>query len=222
VRSRWRIPFSSRRGGRLITALVGGYLLGTFPSARLASRIAMGGAVDLRASGSRNPGGLNARRLLGRPVGTAVVGADVAKGVLAGTWGLRTGGGHGAHVAAVASVAGHCYPVWSRGRGGKGVATSFGQCLVTFPVYAVLDVAVAAALTRLHVGRHPALVAGGGASAAWILAGVVWWRRALPNLWGPRPTAALPIANAVTTGLLASRALRSLRRGEPDELAPHR
>lgn len=204
---------------RLVAAGAGGYLLGTVPSAALAARLATGGAVDVRAAGSGNPGGLNARRLLGPRLGAAVIAADIGKGLAAGVGGRCAAGGAGAHVAAVASVAGHCYPVWARFHGGKGVATSVGQCLATFPAYAPIDVAVAATTARLPGIRRPALVSAGVASIAWVLAGVVWWKRDLPNLWGPRPTGALPLANGVTVALLASRALESLRRRDPDELA---
>lgn len=209
---------AGRRRG-LATALVGGYLLGTIPSARLAARLATGGAVDLREQGTGNPGGVNAMRHLGRRIGAVVVIADVVKGVAAGTLGRRAAGDLGSHVGAVASVGGHCFPLWSGFRGGKGVATSFGQCLVTFPAYAPLDVAVAGVALRLG-GTRPALASGAVASLAWVLAGLAWWRRGLPNLWGPRPSAALPLANAATAAVLASRALPAYRRGEPDELAP--
>jgi acyl phosphate:glycerol-3-phosphate acyltransferase len=204
---------------RLFEAAVAGYLVGTAPSADVASRLATGGHVDLRSSGSGNPGGVNAKRLLGRRIGNAVIAADIAKGSAACLWGRHHAGDVGAHVAGVAAVAGHCYPVWRRFRGGKGVATSFGQCLATFPAYAPLDVALAWSVARLPGLRRPALVSVGASSAAWLLAGVLWWRRGLPNLWGPRPTRALPLANAASALVIASRAVVMLRRGEPDELA---
>jgi acyl phosphate:glycerol-3-phosphate acyltransferase len=204
---------------RLLSAAAGGYLLGTTPSADLAARRATGGSVDVRRSGSGNPGGVNARRLLGRRVGTAVIVADVAKGVAACSWGRLSAGDLGAHVAGVAAVLGHCYPPWTRFRGGKGVATSFGQCLYTFPAYAPVDVAVAVTVARVPGLRRPALVSVAVSSAGWLLASVLWWRHRFPNLWGPRPTAALPLANAATVLLIASRGVVSLRRREPDELA---
>ncbi len=203
----------------LIAAAAGGYLLGTVPSGDLASRVAGGGSTDLRSSGSGNPGGMNARRLLGRGVGTAVIAADIAKGVAACGWGRRRAGDLGAHVAGVAAVAGHCYPLWSRFRGGKGVATSFGQCLYTFPAYAPVDVALATTVARVPGLRRPAFVSVAVSSAAWVLASVLWWRRGLPNLWGAQPTAALPLANASTVLIIATRAVALLRRREPDELA---
>jgi len=194
-------------------------MLGTLPSADIASRVVTGGAVDLRRAGSGNPGGVNAKRILGRRAGRAVMAADVAKGTAACSWGRGLAGDLGAHMAGVAAVAGHCYPLWTRFRGGKGVATSFGQCVYTFPVYAPIDVVVAWTVARMPDLRRPALVSVGVSSAAWLLASVLWWRRGLPNLWGPRPTAALPLANAVTVLIIASRAVELLRRGEPDELA---
>jgi glycerol-3-phosphate acyltransferase PlsY len=162
---------------------------------------------------------MNALRVLGRRAGVAVALADVAKGVLACVAGRALAGDAGAHAAGVAAVAGHCYPVTARFRGGKGVATSFGQCVATFPAYAPLDAAIATVVVRLPGLRRPALASVAVSSGTWILAGVVWWRRRLPNLWGPRPTAMLPLANAGTTAVLASRAVLALRRGEPDELA---
>jgi glycerol-3-phosphate acyltransferase PlsY len=204
---------------RLASAAVGGYLIGTLPSSDVTARLATGGTVDLRSGGTGNPGGMNAQRLLGRRVGALVIAADVAKGVAACCLGRRSAGDLGAHVAGVAAVTGHCYPLWTRLRGGKGVATSFGQCLYTLPAYAPVDVAVAVTVARMPGLRRPALVSVGVSSIAWVLAGVVWWKRALPNPWGPRPTIALPVANAATVLVIASRAVSMLRRNEPDELA---
>jgi glycerol-3-phosphate acyltransferase PlsY len=204
---------------RLLSAAAGGYLLGTAPSSDIAAKLATGGSADLRSSGSGNPGGMNVQRVLGRRVGAVVIAADIVKGVAACGWGRRSAGDLGAHLAGVAAIAGHCYPLWTRFRGGKGVATSFGQCLYTFPAYAPVDVALATSVARIPGVRRPALVSVAVSSTAWLLASILWWRRGLPNLWGPRPTAALPLANAATVLIIASRAVLLLRRGEPDELA---
>jgi acyl phosphate:glycerol-3-phosphate acyltransferase len=204
---------------RLAAAATGGYLLGTLPSSGLAARLTTGGTVDLRSGGTGNPGGMNAQRLLGRRVGALVIAADIAKGVAACSVGRRSAGDLGAHVAGVAAVTGHCYPLWTRFRGGKGVATSFGQCLYTLPAYAPVDVVVATTVARVPGLRRPALTSVGASSIAWLAAGVLWWKRALPNLWGPRPTVALPLANAATVLVIASRAVSMLRRNESDELA---
>lgn len=209
---------SFARALRLALAGGIGYALGSVPSARIAAQLAADGHVDVGTQGSRNPGALNAARLLGLGAGAAVAAADVGKGVLAGTIGRTVAGDLGAHVGSVAAVAGHCYPPWRGSPGGKGVATSYGQCLATFPAFAAADMAIALAATRLRVGR-PALASVTVSSTCWIAAGAVWWRRAIPNLWGPQPSPALPLANAATTLVILSRAIAMLRDGEPDELA---
>jgi len=208
------------RTRNLLAAVAAGYLAGTAPSAALVARLLTGGSVDLRSAGSGNPGGLNARRLLGRRAGAAVIVGDVGKGVVACLAGRRLAGDLGAHVAGVAAVTGHCYPLWTGFRGGKGVATSFGQCLATFPVYAPVDVAVAVAVARRPSLRRPALTSVAASSTAWLLASVVWWRRGWPNLWVPRPTVALPLANAATIAIILSKAARRSRRERPDEFGP--
>jgi glycerol-3-phosphate acyltransferase PlsY len=203
---------------RLGLAATLGYLLGTVPSADIASRIASGGRVDLRRSGSRNPGAVNASRLLGMTAGRAVVVADVAKGFAGCACGNAVAGHAGAHVAGVAAVVGHCYPPRNGFQGGKGVATSFGQCLYTFPAAAPVDIAVAMGVARLPGLRQPALVSTTVASSVWLLLSVVWWRRRLPNSWGPPATGVLPLANAVTVTVVASRFARALRLGHRDDL----
>jgi glycerol-3-phosphate acyltransferase PlsY len=206
---------------RPLTAALLGYLIGTVPSADAAARIIGGRGADLRQHGSRNPGGLNAFRVLGGRAGRAVIVADVLKGFGACACGRAVAGDTGAHVAGVAAVAGHCYPAWNGFRGGKGVATSFGQCLYTFPAAAPLDLALALGVARVPGLRHRGVLTTFVPSAAWILASVVWWRRKLPNSWGPPPTAALPLANTATVLVVASRFARAHALGHPDELASH-
>jgi glycerol-3-phosphate acyltransferase PlsY len=131
-----------------------------------------------------------------------VIGFDIAKGAVAAVVGRAVAGGDGANVAGAAAVAGHCWPVWSRGRGGKGVGASVGQCLATFPAYFPLDLAVAG-LTSTARWRGRARAATMLSSVLWVLSGVVWWRRRWPNLWGPPATAALPLANLASSAVIA-------------------
>jgi glycerol-3-phosphate acyltransferase PlsY len=161
---------------------------------------------------------VNALRVLGGTLGRAVIVADVAKGFAACAAGRTAAGEVGAHVGGVAAVVGHCYPLWHGFRGGKGVATSFGQCLYTFPAAAPLDLAVAIGVARLPGLRRPALVSTAVSSGVWVMASVVWWRRSLPNSWGPSPTAALPLANAATVLVIATAFARAVRRRHPDDL----
>ena len=178
-----------------------GYLLGTFPSADIASRAATGGATDLRTAGTGNPGAANAIKVLGAKWGYAVMAVDIAKGVLACAAGRRLAGDAGAHIAGTASVAGHCFPVWNGFRGGKGVAASVGQCAATFPAYVPVDLGLAY-ITASRRLRDRAKVATAIASLGWVLGALLWWRRGWPNLWGPRPDAALPLAAAASSAMI--------------------
>lgn len=204
---------------RLAAAALIGYLAGSVPSADLAVRLAGTGA-DLRTTGSGNPGAANAIAVLGPRWGYAVMAADIAKGAVGSAAGRRLAGGDGAHVAGVASVVGHCLPVWSRGRGGKGVATSVGQCAATFPAWSMLDLAVAGAVAASPRWKRRALVATAASSTAWVAAALLWWRHQLPNLWGPRPTAALPLAAAASSAVIMWRFATAAAPPQPVPPAP--
>ena len=192
---------------RLARAAAIGYLVGTFPTADLVARRASGGQIDLRAAGTGNPGGANAIKVLGKRAGAMVIAGDIAKGAASSAIGAAVAGPLGAHVAGTSSVIGHCYPVWNGFRGGKGVAASVGQCLATFPAYFPIDAAVAVVTVAVPRWKQRAFAATVVSSICWVLGGVVWWRRALPNLWGPKPTAALPVASAISTAVIVRRFL---------------
>ena len=173
--------------------------------------------MNLRDVGSRNPGAVNAARVLGNSIGRAVVASDVAKGYAACAGGRLLADDLGAHIAGTSAVLGHCYPAWSAFRGGKGLATSFGQCLYTFPVAAPVDLGMAVGVARIPGLRRPGLASTAAASAAWLLMSAIWWRRKLPNSWGPRPTAALVLANAATVTIVAMKSAAAHRNGYPDD-----
>jgi acyl phosphate:glycerol-3-phosphate acyltransferase len=117
----------------LLALAVAAYLLGSLPSAYLAVRAAKG--PDLRSTGSGNVGALNAFRVTGLGwVGVLVLVLDVTKGALA----VRLAG-DGASVTTQAMlaalvVAGHAYPVWLRGHGGRGLAPAAGALTLVTPV----------------------------------------------------------------------------------------
>lgn len=180
-----------------------GYLAGSFPSADVAARLARRGpGIDLRSTGSANPGALNAARQLGTWWGVAVLIADALKGAVGPALGGRLAGGTGAYVAATTAVAGHIAPPWSGGRGGKGVATSAGACLAVFPAYFPIDAAIAAAMAR-GTRRPDTTIAV--SSTAWTLSALLWWRQKWPNLWGPPPTIALPCSAAASSAMILAK-----------------
>jgi len=107
-------------------AIAIGYLLGSVPFGFLVARLAAG--ADIRRHGSGNIGATNVTRLLGLGGGIATLLLDAGKGAGAVTLaGHLDGGSLDLQVAAgLAAMLGHIFPVWLRGRGGKGVATMFG------------------------------------------------------------------------------------------------
>jgi glycerol-3-phosphate acyltransferase PlsY len=184
-----------------------GYVLGMVPSAEIVAITTSG--TDIRRAGTRNPGALNVANVVGTKAGTIVMMADVAKGFVAGRVGGRLAGPAGANAAATAAVIGHCFPARAGFRGGKGVAAGVGQVLATFPVYFPLDFAVAAGVAANARLKHRTFAANSAASLVWIAASVVWWRRRLPNLWGPAPTVALPIGALVSSAVIATRFIQA-------------
>jgi glycerol-3-phosphate acyltransferase PlsY len=201
-----RMP-RSRTTAAVCVAAVVGYLLGTFPTASAVAHRASGGSVDLRRSGSGNPGSANALGVLGAKPAAVVLAGDVGKGALACAVGGLIGGSTGAHLAGTAAVAGHCYPVWNGFDGGKGVATSVGQCLATFPAYFPIDAAVAVATASSSRWRQRAFTATAVSSVCWVVGSIVWWRRGWANPWGPPATGALPIATTLSATLIIRRFL---------------
>jgi acyl phosphate:glycerol-3-phosphate acyltransferase len=180
-------------------AAVVGYLLGTIPSAGVVAWLATRGEINLREAGSGNPGAINAIKMLGTRWGLVVLAADVAKGAAAVLLGRLIGGDPGAYAAATAAIAGHIFPVWSRFRGGKGVATSAGACLAAFPAYFPIDLVVAGASAlrskRADIGTQVA-------SLIWIASAAIWWAFDLPNLWGPDPSLGLFLFALISSAMI--------------------
>jgi acyl phosphate:glycerol-3-phosphate acyltransferase len=193
-----------RRSGRFAMSIGVGYLLGTFSTADAVTK-RMADGVDLRTVGTGNPGAANAIQVLGAKAGLAVMAGDIAKGAIACGVGGALAGPAAAHLSGTAAVAGHCYPVWNGFKGGKGVATSVGQCLATFPAYFPIDVGVAAATAAVPALKHRAFSATLASSVCWVIGGVVWWAKRGRNLWGPKPSVMLPVSALLSSAMIAQR-----------------
>ena len=100
-----------------------GYLLGSIPFGLLLTRFT--GAGDLRQIGSGNIGATNVLRTGRKGLAAATLLLDLAKGAAAVLIGAAIVDGGGPMAGAMAFI-GHCYPVWLRFAGGKGVATMMG------------------------------------------------------------------------------------------------
>jgi acyl phosphate:glycerol-3-phosphate acyltransferase len=116
--------------GNLVLALAafGGYLLGSIPFGLVISRMA--GLGDIRSIGSGNIGATNVLRTGRKDIALLTLLADAGKAALALAIANRVGGLEAGLVAGFFAFLGHCYPIWLKFKGGKGVATFFGALLV--------------------------------------------------------------------------------------------
>jgi glycerol-3-phosphate acyltransferase PlsY len=157
-----------------------GYLIGSISSGYLVGKIYRN--VDLRTVGSGSTGATNTFRTLGPGAGLLVAVFDILKGSLAVVFAqvvfpeASAGRPIAEAIAAVCAVAGHCWPITLRGRGGRGVATGFGALLfVATPAWAtaVGFFAIALALTRMvSVGSLASVI---GALAGYVLFSAIGW-----------------------------------------------
>ena len=106
--------------------LVLAYLVGSIPFGLLLTKAA--GLGDIRQIGSGNIGATNVLRTGNKPLALAVLLLDGGKSAAAVLLAWRFGPDM-AVFAAAGAVLGHCFPVWLKFRGGKGVATTLGVLL---------------------------------------------------------------------------------------------
>ena len=122
-------------------AVVIGYLLGSLPIAVLLSRRA---GVDIFEVGTGLPGASNVMRNVGRAPAVLVLLGDMAKGALAVVVAKYLGVEESLLVLpAGAAVLGHWRSIFSRFRGGDGLATLGGTIVALFPIFGIIAVAVA-------------------------------------------------------------------------------
>ena len=109
----------------LIAMILIGYLLGSIPFALVIGKVFY--KTDVRNHGSKNLGGGNTGRVLGKKAGVAVMTLDILKVSLAVFLASLFEGAEYMKIAAgLAAAIGHCYPVFARFKGGKAVATMYG------------------------------------------------------------------------------------------------
>ena len=127
-----------------VIAALAGYLLGSLPFGFLVARAH---GVDIFKAGSGNPGATNVKRVLGSKAGNTVLVLDLLKGAAAAAWPLlpfvqapdsRMMGLAGV----IAAVLGHSFSVFTKFKGGKGVATAAGGLVVLMPVSCLIGAAV--------------------------------------------------------------------------------
>jgi glycerol-3-phosphate acyltransferase PlsY len=116
------------------------YLIGSIPFGLILTRLY--GAGDLRSIGSGNIGATNVLRTGRKGLALATLVLDALKGALPVWLAARYLGPDMAIVAGLGAVLGHCFPLWLRFNGGKGVATAAGVVLTLTPIAGMLALAL--------------------------------------------------------------------------------
>jgi len=112
-------------GMETLWALLAGYLAGSIPFGLLLTKAA--GLGDVRNIGSGNIGATNVLRTGNKGLAAATLLLDLLKAFVPTFLAARWFPGLEGWVA-VGAVLGHCFPVWLKFKGGKGVATLAGAC----------------------------------------------------------------------------------------------
>lgn len=112
------------------------YLLGSLNFAVIISKLKY--HEDIREKGSKNAGFTNMARIYGKGTGILTLAADILKAVVAVLAAEVIGGVYAANLAGIACILGHCFPVYYRFKGGKGVAVTAAIVLCLEPLIFVI------------------------------------------------------------------------------------
>lgn len=145
-----------------VAGFVLAYLIGSVPFGVILTRLA--GAGDVRRIGSGNIGATNVLRTGRKGLALATLAFDMLKGALPAWLASRYLGPDMAVVAGLGAVLGHCFPVWLKFQGGKGVATAAGVVVALTPIAAA--VAIGVFVLVVLVTRYVSLASMLGAIAA--------------------------------------------------------
>lgn len=126
-----------------ILLLIGGYLLGSIPTAVWIGKFFY--KIDVREYGSGNAGATNTFRVLGKRAGIPVLLIDILKGFAAVSLAYFSPYAQNSNqfinlelVVGIASLVGHIFPLFASFRGGKGIATLLGIVLGVHPYGALI------------------------------------------------------------------------------------
>src|SRR5438309_315730 len=127
-----------------------GYLWGSIPAGYWMGKLLKGKDFDIRDYGSHKIGATNVLRTLGRIPAIIVFFFDLSKGIgptLLATLvpvfqGVAFNMAWGPSLAALATLIGHCFPVFIGFKGGRGVGTGAGGVLVISPLTFLISLIV--------------------------------------------------------------------------------
>lgn len=112
------------------------YLLGSIPFGIVITKLFNKG--DLRKVGSGNIGATNVMRVGGLRMAGLVWLLDMAKAIIAVLFGRYIGGDVFAVWCGFVAIIGHCFPIWLKFHGGKGISCLFGVLLSVNPILFVI------------------------------------------------------------------------------------
>ena len=121
------LPELTSKPGALMAACAFGYLAGSIPFGILISKVL--GLGDLRKVGSGNIGATNVLRTGNKLAAFLTLLFDFSKGLCAVLIARHFFGEDAVQISAASALMGHCFPIWLRFRGGKGVATFLGATI---------------------------------------------------------------------------------------------
>jgi glycerol-3-phosphate acyltransferase PlsY len=145
---------------QIILGCVISYLLGSIPFSYIVAKIVKG--VDIRVVGEGNVGGRNVWHVVGKKYGALAGGLDFTKGLLAYLVGFLLGlSPWWIWLCGVSVVAGHCYPIFLKGRGGKGLGAAMGFLTGMEPLIFIIIAAIYGfsylAFRRFHLSASLAM-----------------------------------------------------------------
>ena len=110
------------------------YLVGAINMATIVGKIK---GKNVKKLGSGNPGTMNVMRSIGKGWGALTFAFDCAKGAsfaLIGRFAVDGGSTEWMFILGAVAVIGHVFPIYTKFKGGKGVATSLGMFMVATPI----------------------------------------------------------------------------------------
>ncbi len=130
------MPIIETSTAALVIWALCGYLLGSIPFGMILAKLM--GLGNLREIGSGNIGATNVLRTGNKKAAALTLLFDAGKGAVIVLLARAFAGEDAAQIAGLAAFLGHCFPVWLRFKGGKGVATYFGIMIALSPVIGLL------------------------------------------------------------------------------------
>ncbi|MDI6839641.1 MAG: glycerol-3-phosphate acyltransferase [bacterium] len=170
-------------------SIIIGYIIGSILFAIPISKLVKG--INIMEVGTKNPGAANVLREVGKPYGVLVWLLDTAKGAIAmlisakmltGRWiiisrGEVTSPLHSFFVGltGIAAFCGHCWPLFNKFKGGRGVSTSGGVFFYLIPK--ILPIAVAAYFFVQRKPRDPKVIITTFAVVFSLIVWIYWAQR---------------------------------------------